>query len=145
MIAVDTNILIYAHRQDAPLHHEAATKLRALAEGRAPWGLPWPCVHEFLAIATHPRIWDPPTPRDKARAQVAAWLSSPSVVLLGETADHFEVLAELAGRGQVRGAMIHDARVAAICLCHGVAELWTTDRDFSRFPTLPARNPLIGR
>jgi len=76
---------------------------------------------------------------------LAAWLGSPSVVLLGEASDHWSVLAELIEAGQVRGPMVHDARVAAICLGHGVDRLWTTDRDFSRFPALAVHNPLVGR
>ncbi len=144
MIALDTNVLVYAHRRDAPLHDVAAAKLRQLAEGRASWAIPWPCLHEFLAVVTHPRIWRPPTPWAQARAQVAAWLDSPSVVLLGESGVHWSILAGLIEAGEVRGAMVHDARVAAICLGHGVDRLWTTDRDFSRFPELAMHNPLVG-
>jgi hypothetical protein len=29
-----------------------------------------------------------------------------------------------------------------LCKVHGVTELWTADRDFSRFPGLRKRNPL---
>ncbi|HTT40435.1 MAG TPA: hypothetical protein VMH32_22505 [Burkholderiales bacterium] len=72
MIAVDTNILVYAHREDATWHDVANARVVELAEGRAPWAIPWPCVHEFLAIATHPRIFDPPTPMPSAIAQVEA-------------------------------------------------------------------------
>jgi uncharacterized protein len=52
-------------------------------------------------------------------------------------------LKEIATQGQIRGGQIHDARIAAICLQHGVSELWTADRDFSRFPQLKTRNPLV--
>lgn len=142
MIALDTNILVYAHRRDAPLHARARACVQELAGGRRRWALPWPCVHEFFAIVTHPRIWRPPTGREHAVAQLEAWRASPSCTLLGETQDHFKLLAELVMRGEVVGPMVHDARIAAICLGHG-AELWTTDRDFSRFATLRLRNPLI--
>jgi predicted nucleic acid-binding protein len=50
--------------------------------------------------------------------------------------------AALAG-GRVAGPQVHDARVAALCLLHGVQELWTADRDFGRFPGLKVRNPLF--
>ena len=59
MIAVDTNVLIYAHHSDAEWHERAATLVRELAEGRSTWGIPWPCLHESLAVVTHPRIYDP--------------------------------------------------------------------------------------
>ena len=142
MIAVDTNILIYSHRSDSEWHDRAVECLRSLAEARSPWAIPWPCVHEFLAIATHPRVYDPPTPVAHALDQVEAWLESPSVILLGESADHWTTLRPLVETGRVVGPRIHDARIAAVCLAHGVQTLLTVDRDFSRFPVLRAVNPL---
>lgn len=142
MIAVDTNVLVYAHRREAEWHERAADRVRQLAEGRSPWAIPWPCIHEFLAIATHPRIWDPPSPLEAAVAQVEAWLESPSVELLAEAEDHWRSLRELVLGGRVAGPRNHDARIAALCLAHGVRELWTADRDFSRFPSLVTANPL---
>jgi hypothetical protein len=143
MIAVDSNILVYAHREDSSWHEAAYSCLAGLAEGREAWAIPWPCLHEFLAIATHPRIYDPPTPLGKATDQVDAWLESPSVVLLAESEDHWRHLVPLLRAGRIAGPKVHDARVAAICLQHGVRELWTVDRDFSRFPRLKTRNPLV--
>ena len=145
MIAVDTNVLVYAHRADSPWHQPAAACVRALAEGRASWAIPWPCVHEFLAIATHRRIYNPPTTPARAVDQVAAWLESPSLVLLAEGPDHFADLAAAIVGGRVSGPMVHDARVAALCLGHGVSELWTADRDFGRFKGVKIRNPLLDR
>jgi toxin-antitoxin system PIN domain toxin len=144
VIAVDTNILVYAHRRDAEWHDRAATRLRALAEGRAPWAIPWPCVHEFLAIVTHPRAYDPPSPLVVALDQVQAWVESPSLSLLGEGAEHWATLRPLIEAGRAVGPKVHDARIAALCLAHGVQALWTVDRDFSRFPALQAVNPLSG-
>lgn len=144
MIAVDTNLLVYAHRADAAWHEAAAARLRQLAEARAPWAIPWPCLHEFLAIATHPRIYDPPTPLEAALDQVEAWLESPSLVLLSESAEHWESLRSLLAAGRITGPQVHDARIAALCLAHGVRELWTADRDFGRFPNLVTVNPLAG-
>jgi hypothetical protein len=144
LIAVDTNLLVYAHRAESEWHDRAAARVRELAEGRSPWAIPWPCIHEFLAIATHPRIWDPPTPIADALDQVAAWLESPSLVLLAEGADHWSTLRGLLEAGRIAGPAVHDARIAALCLAHGVRELWTADRDFSRFPPLATANPLAG-
>ncbi len=144
MIVVDANILVYAHREDSPFHQAAAERLIALAEGNAPWAIPWPCVHEFLAIVTHPRIYAPPTPLSRALEQVDAWLESPSLVLLPESAAHWPTLRELAVSGRIAGGQFHDARVAALCRQHGVRELWSADRDFGRFPNVRVVNPLIG-
>ena len=142
MIAVDTNILVYAHRRDAEFHPAAARRLRELAEGRATWAIPWPCLHEFVAFVTHPRIWDPPSSTRQAVEQVDAWLESPTLVLLGEPPGYWPTLRRLLEEGRVTGPLVHDARVAAICLAHGVREFWTVDRDFGRFPRLRVRNPL---
>jgi hypothetical protein len=144
VIAVDTNLLVYAHRAESEWHDRAVECMRKLAEGRATWALPWPCVHEFLAVATHPRIFDPPTPLPAALEQVDAWLESPSVVMLAEGGNHWEQLRTLIAASRVSGPRIHDARIAALCVAHGVRELWTADRDFGRFPALATVNPLAG-
>lgn len=137
MIAIDTNVLVYAHRAEMPLHARAAAGVGALAQSRATWAIPWPCIHEFLAVVTHPRIFDPPSPLEAAVDQVEAWMESPSLVLLGETAGHWPALRELVTDAAVVGPRVHDARVAALCRTHGVTRLWSVDRDFSRFPALP--------
>ena len=142
MIALDTNVLVYAHRDDGPFHETARELVRGLAEGPATWGIPWPCVHEFLAVVTHPRIFRPPSTMAQALAQVKAWRASPTLALLGEEQDHLEILGGLLRDGDVRGPQVHDARVAAICISGGVRELWSVDRDFSRYPQLRTVNPL---
>lgn len=143
MIAVDTNLLVYAHREDSTWHDAACARIAELAEGRAPWAIPWPCVHEFLAIVTHPRIYAPPTPAAAATDQVDAWLESPSLALLAEADGYWPELKVLIQDGRIAGPQVHDARVAALCRLHGVTELWTADRDFGRFRGLACRNPLV--
>jgi len=143
MIAVDTNVLVYAHREDSPWHAQACTRVRELAEARAVWAIPWPCLHEFLAIVTHPRIYAPPTPLPLALGQVEAWLESPALVVLSESESYWPELRQILTDGLVAGPQVHDARVAALCRLHGVRELWTVDRDFSRFPGLKVKNPLV--
>ena len=143
MIAVDSNILVYAHREDSLWHEGAYARVRELAEAGAPWAIPYPCVHEFLAIVTHPRIYDPPTPLKAALDQIAAWLEAPSLHLISEGEGYWTTLQSVLLSSRVSGPQVHDARVAALCLHHGVDELWSADRDFSRFPDLRLRNPLI--
>ena len=142
MIAVDTKVLVYAHRSDSPFHVSAEQCLRVLAQARAPWAIAWPCLHEFYSVVTHPRIFKQPTPVERACEQIDAWLESPALQLLTETGEHWLALRELLKHADVRGPMVHDARIAAVCLSHGVHELWTADRDFNRFPPLRTRNPL---
>jgi uncharacterized protein len=140
MIAVDTNVLVYAHRADSPWHEAALAALDSLS-GKE-WAIAWPSIHEFIAIVTHPKIFDPPTPREDAMAAIEAWRDS-RLVLLGETEEHWPTLKELVTKGKIAGPQVHDARIAALCLQHAIDELWSADRDFSRFPALRVRNPLI--
>jgi toxin-antitoxin system PIN domain toxin len=142
MIAVDTTLLVYAHRSDAEFHSRAKTALCQLAQSGTRWTILWPCVHEFISVTTHPRIYDPPSPTAIALDAVETWLKTPDCIAVGEGFDYFKTLKDLALNGNIRGPMIHDARIAAICLENGVQELWTTDRDFSRFDQLKTRNPL---
>ena len=143
MIAVDTNILVYAHRADSTFHQKAEECVATLAEGKNPWAIAWPSLHEFFAIVTHPRIYAPPTPAARALDQIAAWLESPTLVLLSEGRDHFDRLKEAVQKGRVVGPRVHDARIAALCKSHGVTELYSADRDFSRFPMVRVSNPVL--
>jgi toxin-antitoxin system PIN domain toxin len=142
VLAVDTNILVYAHRREVTEHKAAVAVVRELAEGRAPWALPWPCVYEFFSVVTNPRIWqrNASTP-EQAWAQLWAWFGSSSIRLLGETEDFAPILARLIRRPRVRGPVVHDARIAALCVAHGVEALLTRDRDFSLFVELATRDP----
>ena len=143
MIAVDTNILVYAHRAESPWHEAAKQCLDDLAETGAEWAIPWPCLHEFLAVVTRPGIFDPPTSLENAIAQADEWLEAPTVTTLAEFPGYWVELRRLLIDGKAVGAMIHDARIAALCIQHD-AELWSSDRDFGRFAGLRIRNPLVG-
>jgi predicted nucleic acid-binding protein len=103
----------------------------------------WPSLHEFLAIVTHPKIYIPPTPLNIALDVLRAWQDSPGLRLLGEGPGYFETLAEQVTAGKINGPRIHDARIASICLHHGVKKLWSADRDFTSFPGLACENPPI--
>lgn len=142
MIAVDTNLLLIAHRREAPGHEAALRVMRRLAT-HAAWGLPWIVAAEFYAVATNPRLWRRPRP-DDALGALDAWIGTAGARLLGETPDMWPSLSALVRQGGVLGGRVHDARIAAVCLAHGVTELWTLDRDFSWFPELRTRNPLVG-
>lgn len=144
MIAVDSNILIHAHRSESKWHDAARTCIANLANSDETWAIPWPCIHEFLAVATHPKVFDPPTPVERALEQVSMWMESPSLVLLGEAIGYWEKLSSVILSSGVTGPRVHDARIAVLCVLHGAKELWSADRDFGRFPDLSVRNPLVG-
>lgn len=141
MIAVDTNVLVYAHRTDLPNHARAFEIVEEVLTGPAPVGICWAVIQEFLAVVTNARIFRVPTPLERACEQAGSWLSSPRAVPLHESPTHLVTLRKLAIEGQTSGAAMYDARIAAICIDSGVRELITADRDFSRFPSVRIRNP----
>jgi uncharacterized protein len=142
MIAVDTNILIYATMEELARHAAARACVERLMNGREAWAIPWPCLHEFLATVTRPRLFKQPLTTEQALSAMEVIASSPTLQLIGERVNHFEVLSDLMKAAQVVGGAVHDARIAAICISNNVAELWTADRDFARFTSLAHRNPL---
>lgn len=136
MIAVDTNILVYAHREELPQHAAARARLTALAEGDAPWAIPVFCLGEFLRVVTHPRLFDPPYTIDEACAALDRVLESPSLRILHPGDRFWRLLAEAARAADAAGNLVFDAQLAAVCRESGVSALLTEDRDFDRFPAL---------
>jgi toxin-antitoxin system PIN domain toxin len=143
VIAVDTNLLIYAHREDNEFHEAAKDLIDTLRHQSAPWSIPWPCIHEFISIATHPHIFSPPSTLAEAIGFAESLFASPQLQLLAESSGYFDKLRDISTAARIKGPRIHDARIAALCLHHGVSELWSADRDFSAFPRIKVRNPLV--
>ena len=143
MIALDTNILVHAHRADASLHDKAKEVVRSLAESPAPWAICYHSLIEFHAVVTRARLWQTPSTPEQATDQIQAWRESPSLRILLDSEDALDSLIGLAKESRVSGPTIHDARIVACCQSHGVSELWTVDRDFSRFPSIKTSNPLL--
>jgi toxin-antitoxin system PIN domain toxin len=141
VIAVDTNILVYARRAEMPFHNAARDLLRQLSEGETAWAVPWPCLYEYVRVVTHPRVFDPPTTLEAALSDVEHLLSSPPVVVIGEGPRHLAAMRQALVSSQATANLVHNAHIAALCSEHGVRELWTADRDFSRFPGLRVRHP----
>jgi toxin-antitoxin system PIN domain toxin len=133
LIAVDTNVLVYANREEMPLHAQAVTALRKLAEGNAAWALPVFCIGEFVRVVSHPRVFDPPTPANEAIDAIEALLESPSVRLLVPGPRYVPLLRDAISSSAARGNLVFDAQIVAVCLEHGARTLLTEDRDFSRF------------
>jgi toxin-antitoxin system PIN domain toxin len=139
--AIDTNILIYAHREEAPYHVEAKKIVYQLAEGSDPWALAWPCIYEFLRVVTHPKVFHPPTSTEVAWTSMENLLQSPMLLLLSETERHSYILSDLLKSTSVKGNLIHDAHIAALLIENGIPEIMTLDGDFHRFPSLKVTNP----
>ncbi len=136
MIAVDTNILVYAHRAELPQHDRARRRLIALAEGAEQWAIPVFCLGEFLRVITHPRLFDPPFTTDEACEALTRILRSPSVVVLLPGERFSPLLLQTVAEADAGGNLVFDAQIAALCLEVGVSALLTEDRDFARFASL---------
>ncbi len=104
-------------------------------------GLPWQTIHGFLRISTDARISGNQVPMEHALALVGQWLSLPNVRVLAPGEGHWGLLRRMLLDGQAKGSMTTDAQLAALTLEHG-GVLYTTDRDFARFPGLRWVNPL---
>lgn len=133
MIAIDTNILVYAHREELPLHRKAKARLVRLAEGLEPWAMPVFCIGEFLRVVTHPKLFNPPSTIHQATQAIESLLASPSVVLLDPTQNYWPIFAETAKSADAKGNILYDVQIVAVCREHGVREILSEDRDFSRF------------
>lgn len=145
MIALDTNILVYARRAETVQHAQANAILKELAEGAQPWALPWPCIYEFIRVVTHPRVFDPPSQLETVLDDLDSLFQSPSLNLLREGPRHAVFMQQLLRAGQAAGNLAHDAHIAALVLEHGARELWTADRDFARFPGIRVHDPFAVR
>ena len=136
MIAVDTNILIYAHRGETGLHEVAASRLTALAEGVARWALPVFCVTEFMRVVTHPRVFNPPSTVAAAGLFLERVAAAPSCELVRPGPEFLEHLLAAARQSNANGNLMFDAQIAALCREHGIDSILTNDRDFGRFEPL---------
>lgn len=139
MIAVDTNILVYAHREESPQHARALDALRALAEGDEPWALPVFVLGEFLRVVTHARIFDPPSTRSNAVDAVEALLASPTVRVLHPGDRFWTLLRAALEEAGGTGNLVLDAEIVAVAREHGVTTILSEDKDFRRFPSIGLR------
>jgi toxin-antitoxin system PIN domain toxin len=141
VIVLDVNILLYAYDSDSP-HHAAAKPWieRTLSSGD-PVGLPWQTIAAFLRISTNARAMNRRLLLEEAVEAVDEWLQQPNVRVLEPTEDHWVVLRQMVTEGQTTGPLVTDAELAAITVEYG-GVIYTTDRDFARFPGLRWKNPL---
>jgi toxin-antitoxin system PIN domain toxin len=127
VIAVDTNVLVYAHRE------QARRRLTSLAEGAARWAIPVFCLGEFVRVVTHPRVFDPPFTAAEACEALRRVSASPSLVLLLPGERFWPLLDEAVREADAIGNLAFDAQIVALCRETGVSTLLTEDRDFDRF------------
>lgn len=136
MIALDTNVLVRAHRRELPDHEVALARLEELASGEIPWAVPVFCLAEFVRVVTHPKVFDPPSTLDEALGALEGLLESPTLHLLSPGPRFARLFFRCVRAGDARGNLSFDAQIAAVCLEHGTHDLVTLDGDFARFPGL---------
>ena len=138
MIAVDTNVLIYAHREETDLHAVAAGRLVRLAEGDEFWCLPVFCITEFLRVVTHRRVFNPPSTTLVAMEFIENLLESPTCAVAYPEEQFLDRFKSVLRESDARGNLVFDAQIAAICREQGIPAILTNDRDFERFRPLQA-------
>ena len=141
MILPYVNVLIYAFREAAPDHRLYRDWLRESVNGSESFGISELVLSGMIRVLTHPRVFAPPTPLDRAIEFADALRSQPNCVLVQPGTRHWEVFTTLCGKANAKGNLVADAYHAALAIEHG-CEWITTDRDFSRFPGLRWRHPL---
>lgn len=132
MIAVDVNVLVHASRSEMALHDEARRRLTALAEGAEPWALLDLVAAGYVRVVTR-SIFSPPTPTPTAVTLIDRLLASPSVRWVSAGPRHWSILRDVLLQQQVRGGLVTDAVIVALCREHGIDTILSTDRDFARF------------
>ncbi len=143
MILLDANLLLHAYFPRSEHHERARSWLEGTLSGPGPVFLWWVTILAFLRISTNPKVFERPLTMAEAASIVSSWLALPTVSILEPGERYWEILRELAHTVQVSGPLVMDAALAALALEHGLP-LYTTDRDFSRFPGLRPINPLDG-
>jgi toxin-antitoxin system PIN domain toxin len=141
MIAVDTNLLVYAHRSGLPEHRRAQRALEKACGNPKGWAIPTFCAAEFWAVVTHPS--GSPRPSKAAEAQgFLAELCAAGAKVLYPRDGFMERLTGLASDLKIEGHRIFDLQIALVSFEGGASEIWTHDRHFASLPGLPARDPL---
>lgn len=143
MIAIDTNILVYAHRPEMPEHDNAKKCLSRLVQSGERVGFPLHCLLEFSGVVSNQKIWKTASSPKDIEKQIQAWLAPPNVQVLTEESGFLKEYLSLLDSSGAKGGAVHDARIAASAIFHGAKVLWSADRDFGRYPALRTRNPLV--
>lgn len=140
MLLIDVNVLVYAHRQDAPNHPAFRRWLEAVMQSDRAYGISDIVLSGFLRVVTHPRVFKTPTPLNQAIAFTQDVRDQPNCVVVEPGRRHWDIFTRLCRNAAARGNLVADAYLAALAIESG-CEWITTDRDYSRFEGLRWRAP----
>jgi toxin-antitoxin system PIN domain toxin len=141
MILTDVNVLVYAHRADAPGHAAYRAWLESVVNSSQAYGSSDLVLSGFLRVVTHPRVFNPPSDLAAGLAFAQALRQRPNAVPIAPGPRHWDIFSNLCRTAGVKGNLIPDAYLAALAIESG-SEWISTDRDYSRFPGLKWRHPL---
>jgi toxin-antitoxin system PIN domain toxin len=141
VIVLDANILLCAYGAASPHHEKARVWLAEAFSGGETVGLPWLSLAAFLRVVTNPRVPGFRRSVEEASRVVDLWLEQPQARVLVPGEQHWLIFRQMITDGQAMGPLVTDAQLAALTIEHG-GVLYTTDRDFARFPGLRWKNPL---
>ena len=139
---IDVNILLYASDESSPLYDKAAEFLSRCASGREVFCLAWVTLMSYVRMATHPAIFDRPLTHEDAARNIDALLATPSCRVIAEEEGFWDIYRGVTKEVPTRGNLVPDAHLAALLNQHGVAKLYTHDKDFRKFSFLDVRDPL---
>ena len=142
MIAIDTNLLVYAQRRHTPEHRAARRAIERASADRRGWGLPLSCIAEFWCVVTHPASSGGPSPAKEARGFLHELMTNGGANVWTPGSGFWERLTPLASEMKFAGARVFDLQIALIALENGATELWSHDRGFGVLPGLVVRDPL---
>lgn len=141
MIALDTNILIYAHRAAVPEHRAAVRAIELAADGPLGWAIPFPCIAEFWAVVTHPAASGRPSKPREAEGFLDNLVAAGAKILYPRSGAMAR-LCKLAVRLDVQGARFFDLQIGLTCQEAGAREIWSHDHNFIAVPGLVVNDPL---
>jgi toxin-antitoxin system PIN domain toxin len=142
MIAVDTNLLVYAHRSGCPEHREAIKAIEKAAASPAGWGFCLPSVSEFWMVVTHPSCEGGPSTPEQATAFLRALVDTGKPIICAPRSNFSAKLIMAARDLGVTGVRIFDLQIGLMAIAAGATEIWTHDAGFARIPGIKISDPL---
>jgi len=136
MLAVDTNILVYAHSPQESHHAAALAALTWLADRARPWAVTVSSLVEFTRICSHSRLLRRSI--DETCAALDAIAAAPGCRIIGLGGSDWLAFRDAVIEGRAAGNLAFDAHIVAACRSHGVAAVLTEDLDFARFRSIRA-------
>ncbi|OHD73237.1 MAG: hypothetical protein A2177_16350 [Spirochaetes bacterium RBG_13_68_11] len=142
MIAVDTNLLVYAHRAGCPEHDAARRAIEEAASDADGWGIPSTCLLEFWSVVTHPSSIGGGSSPESARGFIEALIETAGAAILPPSTASAARCMQITEQLDIRGSRIFDVQIGLAALEAGADEIWTHDAGFIGLPGLKVRDPL---